>query len=572
MPRSRRIRLGAPLAAAGLAITLFAGACSKPADQANNNSEGTAPNAQVKLTKDKDAGDAQSGGSMVFGLNAETDGWSPFFNRYAGSGYIVGNAIYDPLFAYDENGDPQPFLAESATADPASQFKEWTIKLRAGISFHNGEKLDALAVKKNFQSGLSSGLVGAALEPIASVDGEAGSLEVKVHMKRPWSTFTQTLTSQLGYVQAPSLVGKGLSDMTEDEKAAATRKPIGTGPFIFEDWQPDKSLKVKKNPNYWRKDAKGNKLPYLDNIEFRVIADFQSRGQSMESGTLDAMEIGDQTQLAKFREKAQANEYQMYTDEGLDTQEIFVALNTAKPPFDDPIARQILAYGIDTDQLSKDSFNGEFPAASGPFTKESPFYTETDYPKYDVDKAKALHEEYKKKHNGQALEFSAIVPPIPEYQAIAQSLKAQAEAYGVKVAIDSKDQTALIVAVLTGNYQASGFILFGSPSIDREYVFIASEPKPVGETSLNFTRLKNPALTKAMDDARATDDRAKQIEAFKTVQKELAKDLGIIFLVHSRSAIVYRNQVHGFTSATSPDGKTLMTSVTPFTAQVWVKR
>lgn len=564
MSTSRPPRRLAPALALLFTMGLLgaATACNNSGGDVGSGSTAGPPGSAFSLTADTDAGEAVAGGSLTFGLNAETDGWSPWFNRFANSAYIVANAIYDPLFAYDEDFKPQPYLAEGA--EHSADFKEWTIKLRKDVTFHDGDKLDAKVVADNFRAGQGSPLVGGAFEPIDTIEGLSGQYDVKVKMKRPWSTFPDTLTAQLGYIQAPKL-------MVDPKGEAATRQPVGTGPFKYDSWIPDQSFKVKRNDNYWRTKM-GDHPVYLETIEFKVLADFQSRGQSLESGTIDAMETADANQLIKFRSLAEEKKFQMYTDAGLDGAETFITLNTAKPPFDDPIAREIIALGINTDTLAANTYLGEFQSARGPFTKESPYYTETDYPKYDIEKAKAKLAEYKAKHGGETLKFSAIVPPAPEYQQIAQELKAQAAEFGVEVTIEPKDQTSLIVAVLTGNYQASGFILFGSPNIDREYVFIASEPGAEGATSLNITRLKNETLTAAMDKARSTDDRNVQIEQYKIVQREMAKDLGMIFLVHQRNAIVYSNSVHGFTTATLPGGKKAALSVTPFTYQVWVKR
>ena len=63
-------------------------------------------------------------------MNAETNGWSPVTDEWAGSAYIVAGAIFDHLAEYDDHDVPQPYLAESITSN--STFTEWTIKMRAG--------------------------------------------------------------------------------------------------------------------------------------------------------------------------------------------------------------------------------------------------------------------------------------------------------------------------------------------------------------------------------------------------------------------------------------------------------
>ncbi len=557
-PSVVRRRAATVPAAVCIAALLAAGSCSKgTGTEGSGPGASVAPAGAVARTNDDTAGDPKPGGKLVYGLGAETDGWNPWHNRFAGSSYTVANTFYDLLFMYDPAGEPQPYLAEKAVS--SADFKEWTITLRPGVSFHNAEKLDAAAVKANWEVGRTSPLVGAAFSGIKEITGAEGSLEVKVTMNQPWSTFLHTLTAQLGYLTAPSRLAADGGKAT-----AVSRDPIGTGPFKFDSWVDDNVLKVSRAPNYWRKEHPA----YLDSIDFRIIADQSGRTASLLAGDLDVMETSDPQALIKFRAESPQT-YQYFTNQSSDADETFIGLNTSKPPFNDPLARQILAYGVDTASLSASAYQSEFSPARGPFQQGSPKFVETDYPRYDIAKAQTLHEEYKKKSGGIPLKFSALIPPGIEYQAIAQSLQAQALESGIEVTIVGIEQTQLILKVLSGDYEATGFILFGSPSLDREYVFIASPPVASPGISLNFTRNKNDTLIKAMDDARATSDVEKQRGLYGIVQKEMAKDLAFIFLVHNRSAVVATKNVHGLTKPTLPGGKPAQISLLPTLYEVW---
>ena len=234
--------------------------------------------------------------------------------------------------------------------------------------------------------------------------------------------------------------------------------------------------------------------------------------------------------------------------------------------------------GTDTEQVSLAGFQGVFPPANGPLSKASELYVETDYPKYDIAKAEALHQEYIAEY-GEPLTFSAIVPPITEYINVAESIRLMGEPYGLQVEIRQLDQPSIVNALVTGDYTSSGTasqgrILFTSPLPDADYVFIASEPKAVGEVSLNFARFDNPGLRQCLDDFRKIPlgDIEAQKPAAKCVQDELAKSLQYIWLVEIRNAVIYQNSVHGFTEQTAPDGEPLPTSPNPFYYNIWVKR
>jgi peptide/nickel transport system substrate-binding protein len=281
------------------------------------------------------------------------------------------------------------------------------------------------------------------------------------------------------------------------------------------------------------------------------------------------IEMGDVTQIKKLLEQAQAGKVQMYTNQGLQQNETFSALNLGAPPFDDLLARQIVAYGVDRDTLSSSVFQGLFPPALGPFSEDEPYYVKTDMPTYDKAKAKELAQQYEQKY-GKPLEFTYLITPQPEVQAIAQVGQAQLADIGVKMTLKPEDQATLVSDVILGNYQATGFILFGANTLDVNYVFLSSKTvNPPGQLSLNFTRNNDPVLQQALEDARKTDDRTQQIAQYKIVQDQMAKDLNFVFLVHDLDVIGYSNQTHGLVDQTLPDGSPQQITVVPLLDQTW---
>ncbi len=531
-------------------MAVLAVGCGKKSSSSTGTTEpGLANGTNITVAN---PGEPKPGGTLKFGLNAETDGWSPIKNQWAGSAYIVAGAIFDHLTEYDSNGVAQPYLAESLTSN--SDFTEWTVKMRPNVTFHNGEKCDAAALKKNFEAQQTSILTGPVFANLSTID-IVDALTVKLNMNQPWSTFPDQMTTQPGAVAAPAMI---------DAPDGGVRQPIGTGPFSFVDWTPDSKLDVKKYDSYWRVG-----YPLLDGVQFQVLPDLSSRSAALLSGAVDVIEQGDPQQIKSLTEDAQNGQLQLYTDAGLQQNETFTALNVSKTPFDDPLARQILAYGSDRDLLSNSVYQGLFKPALGPFGEAEPFYVPTDMPTYDKVKAQQLSDEYKQKY-GHPLRFSLLVTPQPEVMQIAQAGQQTYKDIGVEMTIQPEDQAKLIADVILGNYQATGFILFGTNTLDVNYVFLhAKTVKPNGQLSLNFTRNDDPVLSKALDDARKTNNRDEQIAQYKIVQDQLAKDLNFIFLVHNLEAIAYSNSTHGLTDQTLPDGQPMQISVVPTLYGAW---
>ena len=252
-----------------LAIATVAAACgsSKKAD----TTAGTTPEADVATANvvKPASGPPKSGGRLVFALDSETDGWNPTSNRWSIAGETVANAIFDPLAAWDQDYQAQPYLAQAFEHDDT--YRTWTIRLRPGVTFHDGEPVDAAAVKHDLDAIKTSVLTSATFKPIESID-VVDPTTLQVHMAdvsggNGWVAFPASLTAQAGMVASPKML---------DDTANGSRNPIGSGPFAFEKWTPDTELSVKKNPSYWAKDASGGALPYLDEVDFKPISEPQS--------------------------------------------------------------------------------------------------------------------------------------------------------------------------------------------------------------------------------------------------------------------------------------------------------
>lgn len=545
MEQSSNTRRWTVVVAGALAVVLLAVGC-KASDSSGDSSGSTPPGTiSVDLTNET-AGQPKAGGKLAYGLNAESDGYNPALGRWAASTYIVGFSMMDPLAAYDDKLQPQPYLAKSIV--PNADFTQWTITARDGVSLHDGKPVDAKLIATNLTAQKASPLTGAALDFMESATVPAGSSNtVIVKMNKPWSTFPHILTAQVGTIASEDTL-----------TPAGSLKPVGSGPFIFEQWTTGKNLTVRKNPNYWRKG-----FPYLDNIEFIPLPDPSTRGNALQSGSVNIFETSDAAQILDYTKRATEKQdgVQIFTDKAGDGPKIFIGLNTTKEPFNDPIARQAVAYSGDVVLLSEQGYENVFPPAYGPFSPSSPFFTKVDnYPTHNLEKAKALAQQYQEKH-GKPLAFSANITPDPAVGKVAQVLQQQAAEAGIQVSLNSEEQVKLIVDALTGNYQATGFILFGSPHLDREYVFVAAPPKENGQTSLNFTRNglgncdaegkncspngANDKIVAAMDKARTTSDFAKQKEQYDIVQREMANNLNFLFLVQQANAVVYDKNVHG---------------------------
>ena len=190
----RRPQAWTSMAAALLVLALTGSSCSG----ANSTSEVPTSARGTNVTV-APAGDPVPGGSLTIALSAETNGFSPVTSTWASQGYQVARAIFDPLAAFDKTGKLVPYLAESFT--PNGDFTRWEIKVRSGVTFHDGTPFDAAALKKNLDAQRASATTGQTMTPIGDITIVDGR-RVAVTMKEPWSSFPGDLAAQMGFIAA----------------------------------------------------------------------------------------------------------------------------------------------------------------------------------------------------------------------------------------------------------------------------------------------------------------------------------------------------------------------------------
>ena len=528
------IRRIVSVVAAVAAVALFASSCSSSGSSSGGNSASSTSDITVKAT-----GAPTAGGSVKFALEADSDGFNPTTNRWAVSGHMVGSAVFDPLSAYDENGKAQPYLAKSFT--PSADFKSWTIELRPNVNFSNGTPVDAVAVAKSLNAMKKDVLVGIALANIASVVA-SGPLSVTVTTIDPDASLPAALTTQVGYVVSPAQL--------DAAPPANTRSPIGSGPFIQKEWVPDNRWSGTKNPNYWRSDAKGNKLPYLDSLEFRPITDPQNRVNALLAGDVNIIHTTDFPAMAKLRSEAQSGAVQVVFDQ-TETEESFVIFNTSKAPLDDVRVREGLKLCTDPAAILVINDTPADRAANSQFTKDSPWYFDAGFKTNDPAAGKALIEKVKAEKGPISLNLATT--PVPANVNTTALIKQQWEACGVSVTTTTTEQSKFILDLATGNYQANLSRQFSGTDPAVDYVWWTGK-NATGPLALNFARLNDPEINAALDKGRGSPDVTVRKEAYATVQKRQTALVPYIWLAHSQWALGAAKNIRNFTSMTLPDG------------------
>lgn len=458
---------------------------------------------------------ARLGGGVTMGVEAEESSMDPTEAHFDSTGVCYARTVYDPLAMVTFNGDVVPYLAESIV--PNTTFTEWTITLRKGVTFHDNTPCDGAALTFCMQQYQASGLTSF-LVTYWKANGvkQTGPLSCTISMTDPWVAFPAWLAGYIGgqmaYVFSPTQFKKS-------ESLLAVH-PVGTGPFMFQQWEVNNHFTVVRNPNYWRKDALGRQLPYLDSWTFKPLPDVSSRYYALEAGTLQIMHTDDDPTIIEMEGNSKVD---VLLDNEVPIGEPdcdFGMVNMVDPVLKDVRLRQALAHSFDQEAYHIDIGRGIDRTTTGPFAPPSPYYAPTGYPSYDLAKAQALVKAWSAEHGGAPPSITYTSVSSPSANVSSAFVQQQFQRAGFHVSVADVQQSALIDDALAGGYQVFAWRQFASIDPDLNYPFWSS----VGGI-VDFTRNDDPKIDAALDRARQTTDPATRLAAYQEVADRFAIDL-----------------------------------------------
>ena len=498
------------------------------------------------------------GGSLVFGVDAEEQGFDPTQAQFDEVGVMYARTVFDPLTIILTNGDWAPYLAESVV--PNSSYTAWTITLRPNVVFHDGTPCNGAALLTNLRAQSKSLLNGVVINPTLLSIAQTGPLAVTITFKSPWVPFPYYLAGgiggQIAYVVAPSMLAS----------KTGTSNPVGTGPVVVKEWIPNAHFTATATPHYWRPG-----LPYLSQITFKPIPDESARSEALESGTIDLM-VTDTTQIIN---QYRGNHSYSYIDDSThvagEPDMNCVQLNCLAPPFNDANVRLAAAMAINRRQYAQVIDEGVLPVSTGLFVPGSPYYSTTPYPAYDPSRAAALVKQIEKKTGGPiSFTLGNTNGPVSVRQ---QAYLQQAwQSVGFHVKTPLIEQNAFINNALAGEYQALNWRQFGAVDPDLNYIFWSTTTVSSGSLSINMARNADPTIETALLAGRSSTEPSVRQAAYKTVNKRLAVDLPYLWLDRAVWAVIGDPTVQNFNNPTTPQGQPAfgMIGGSIWPTQIWI--
>lgn len=324
-----------------LSVMLILAGCSNnnnssSNEKASNSNTGKTDQADTNTKQSDTPSTPSSGGVLKLAMNngAVNIGYMPQARTIEET--IIGGAALETLTRFDSKGNFVPWLAVSWEQDIAG--KTITYKLQQGVKFHDGTDFNASAVKWNLDQLLA--VEKREFSNLASAE-VVDDYTVKLNLKSWDSTMIETVTNFL-WIMSPDSFEK----LGEDNFA---KKPVGTGPFVIDDFNQDVVVKFKKFDSYWQEGK-----PYLDGLEFHFIKDPMTASASFQAGDVDGYLMAP-TNIIK--ELASGNNIVKLVS-GLGARGGGFITDSANPksPFADVKVRKAFGYAIDSEAILNSLF------------------------------------------------------------------------------------------------------------------------------------------------------------------------------------------------------------------------
>ena len=467
--------------------------------------------------------------TLRIGLAEDPDVLDPTLSRTFVSG-IVRTALCDKLFDIGLELEIVPQLATDW---------EWTddkkglvIKLRPGVKFHDGEPLDAAAVKYSIERHLT--MPGStrkrdisAISSVEIIDDHTA----KLVLSAPFAPLLAQLAGPAGTIVSPKAARAAGEDFASH--------PVCAGPFKFVERVAQDRIVVERFADYWDKD----KIK-LDRIVYLPIPDSTVRLANLQSGGLDLTQVA-ATDLDTVRK-----------DPGLKLAAVNgigysgITINVANgerstsPLGRDARVRQALELSIDREALNQVVFNGENQPGNQWVSPTNPYYIkELPIPARDVAKAKAL------------LAAAAAPNPVitmtapnsPVVIQTAQVIQAMAKESGFDIRIQATEFASALQLAAKGDFEALFVGWTGRIDPDGNIYNLVTCNSP-----FNDGHYCNPDVDLELDAARTVDARADRLAHYRIVAKHILEDLPIIYLYHGKWLYAASARLSGFTAY--PDG------------------
>jgi peptide/nickel transport system substrate-binding protein len=447
-------------------------------------------------------------------------------------GRIVFSALCDKLLDVDEKLNIVPQLATSY--EWSADSKALTMKLRQGVTFHDGEKFDAAAVKFNIErhKTMAGSNRRGELAPVASVDVVDPST-VRLNLSAPFSPLLAQLADRAGMMVSPKAA------QAAGDKFGGS--PVCSGPFKFVERVAQDRIVFERYANYWNKGA-----IHFDKIVYTPIPDATVRLANLRSGQLDFIERVASSDMEKIRADKKLKTARI-TEIGY--QGITINIGKSEQAKKNPLGRdarvrEAFELSLDRKGLVQVVMDNEATVGNQWVAPNNQYYAKNmPVPNRNIERAKALLKEAGVTNPS----FTLVTPTTSDAQRIALVVQAMAREAGFDVKIQATEFATSLNLADKGDFEA--YVLAWSGRADPDgniYSFVGCKQP------LNYAGICQPEIDEQLNAARTAGTLAARQQAYAQVAQRTLKDRPIIYLYHRNWLYAYNAKLSGIRSI--PDG------------------
>ncbi|MDQ1424685.1 MAG: peptide/nickel transport system substrate-binding protein [Acidimicrobiaceae bacterium] len=445
----------------------------------------------------------------------------PTLDITTGSGAAIPaallNNVYETLIKATGPDQYAPALAKSWTI--SDDGLTYTFALQTGVTFHNGEAFSSKDVKFSFDNaqanvaaGKAPAIVAQTFAPVASVAAPDANTIV-ITLKQRSRDFIYNLSQTGGVI----VNEKALPDV-------ATH-PVGTGPFQFDSFVTNASLKLKRYDGYW-----GTK-PALQTVEWRYISDPKAMSDSIKSP--NGVDIIDNLTPDLFKGFAGDSNYM--TQNIVTNGETILAINNLRAPLSDVRVRQAISYAIDKKAVNDIAESGFGKIIGSHASPNDPWFEDLSNT-YAFDPAKA--KDLLKQAGVSGLKLTIQVPPVPYATAAAPIIQQELGDVGISVDLKNIDFSLWIDQVFT----KADYDLSIISHVEARDVGLYGNPK-------YYWRYDNPQVQDLLRQADAAPTADASNALYKQVLEQINKDAVNDWLFELPGLTVAKKGISGFPTA-----------------------
>ena len=381
------------------------------------NSLGVAVDAQAR------ADGPRYGGHLRVGYGLEPTSLDAALGRSGGDAYYW-RQIYDQLVDADRKLSPRSSTSLATSWEISSDPDAITFRLREGVTFHDGTRFNADAVKFNVERILdpkTKATPRASMTVIQSID-VIDEHTVRFNLKLAWGAGLTMLADRGGVMHSPAEVAALGADYGW--------RPAGTGPFKVNKVITGTLVHLVRNEHYWGTDAEGRRLPYLDEVTIRVIRDQTVLASALRTGEIDVAYLPYKDVAAFQRD----DRFRIETMPG-GSIALLLAFNVAKPPLNDANLRLAVAHAVNPEVINRAIFFDKVIVADAGMWPVGAWAHDPDVPRPFYDLAKAR--DYLARAGKQdGFEFTAVTSNSPVLIPTAEIIRVMLKKVGITMNIE----------------------------------------------------------------------------------------------------------------------------------------